>query len=156
MKSTLSRVACIDGNFSCYNFAISFYRFYLAPAEVLPCFKGYACRRHCVDDRLYSAVRLLYYAANLIKCRRSVVCKASCFWLCSGGFFHVMATSFISQNSLTALMQFPRVAGLISPFSTFPFAPAQTEGYLQTPSLGPSCPFRRRLWRALLSDLAAQ
>ena len=70
--------------------------------------------------------------------------------------FHVMATSFISEISLTALMQFPRVAGLISPFSTFPIAPAQTEGCLQTPNLGPSCPFRRRLWRALVSDLAAQ
>jgi hypothetical protein len=57
----------------------------------------------------------------------------------------------------TSLMQFPRVGGLISlPFLPFPIAPVQTEGYLQTPSLGPSCPFRRRLWRALLSDLAAQ
>src|ERR671925_21013 len=106
MKSTLFQVACIDGNFSCYNFAIRFYRFYLAPAEVIPCFKGYACRRHCVDDRLYSAVRLLYYPENLVKRRRSVVCKASCFWQSSDDFFRVMATSFISQNSLTALMQF--------------------------------------------------
>jgi hypothetical protein len=96
----------------------------------------------------------------MLRISSSVVALSSAKRLAFGNprvmFFYVMATSFISQNSLTALMEFPRVAGLVSPFSTFPFAPAQTEGCLQTSSLGPSYPFRRRLWRALLSDLAAQ
>ena len=87
MKSTLSRLACVDGNFSCYTFAVSFYRLYVAPAQIIPCFKAYACRRHCVDDRLDSAVRVLYYPTNLVKYRRSVVCKALCSWQASGDFF---------------------------------------------------------------------